>query len=281
MQNFKIIFIINSIIGLSLISCKENTSKQPEDTTNRNQKEIPLNFQNKGHELVYNMVQKVGGYDKWADKKNVKYKYTYKTPDSKTDISYEKYQFEGELSYGKYEQHERTLPELNGEMEQGYDGKEFWLKIDGDTVSDEKALKRVAFNRPTNYYWFTMMPKLLDPGIVYESLGDTTIADKSYDIVKVSFESSDDKPKDIYQLYINKKTSMVDQFLFTVADFGIMDTPLLMQVQYETIDSLKIPTRRKYKKSTWNADVSDAPWIEVYWTDIKFNTDITEADFKI
>ncbi|MDA8693155.1 hypothetical protein N9L92_03765 [Saprospiraceae bacterium] len=280
MKNLKINFLLIATLALLLISCKENTSQQTEETTQSEKKEEPVKFQNKGHELVYKMVQKVGNYEKWSNEKNATYTYTYKTPDGKTDISTEKYLFEGELSYGKYEQHERTLPDLKGEMEQGYDGKDFWLKIDGDTVTDGKALKAVKFNRATNYYWFSMLPKLLDSGLTYESLGEKNIADKMYDVVKVSFETKDKKPKDTYQLYINKKTSLVDQFLFTVVDFGIIDTPMLMQVQYETIEGFKIPTRRKYKKSTWNADVSDAPWIEVFWTDIKFNTDITEADFK-
>ena len=124
------------------------------------------------------------------------------------------------------------------------------------------------------------MQKLLDPGLTYEHIGSTNIEGKGYDIVKVTFESTDGKPKDIYQLYINQKTQLVDQFLFTVADFGVMDTPNLMQLKYETIDGLMIPTKRKYKKSTWNADVSEKPWIKVNWSDIKFNTDVTKNDFK-
>ncbi len=271
-------------MSMLLISCKDKTSndtmESPEPTEEKQNEKETINFQNEAHELVYDMVQKVGNHEKLSEENNVTYTYTYRTPDSKSDISTEKYLFDGELSYGKYEQHERTLPELDGEMEQGYDGEDYWLKINDTIITDEKALKRVAFNRPTNYYWFTMMQKLLDDGLKYESLGDTTISKKDYDIVKVTFDSNYNKPKDIYQLYINKETTLVDQFLFTVADFGIMSTPNLMQLQYETIDGFMIPTRRKYKKSTWNADVSDAPWVEVYWTDIKFNTDITEADFK-
>ncbi len=47
------------------------------------------------------MVQKVGDCGKIYNKKSVEYTYTYQTPDNKTDISTEKYIFEGELSYGK------------------------------------------------------------------------------------------------------------------------------------------------------------------------------------
>ena len=244
---------------------------------NQNDKE-PVIFKNKAHELVYKMVQKVGDIDKLKSKKDVVYTYTYQTPDGKADVSTEKYIFENELSYGAYKKHERTFPELEGTIEQGYNGQEFWLKHNGKVINDKKRLKRVQFNRPTNFYWFAMLPKLLDPGVNYELVENKEIT--NYDIVKVSFESEGDKPTDIYQLYINKETSLVDYFLFTVADFGVIKTPLLMQVEYEKIEDLLIPTKRKYKKSTWQASVDDKPWIHVNWTNIKFNNNLTLEDFK-
>jgi hypothetical protein len=170
---------------------------------------------------------------------------------------------------------------LDGVIEQGYDGSNYWLKHNGAIVNDTTALKRVAFSRPTNYYWFAMFQKLLDPGLNYEHLGKETIDNKTYNIVKVSFDSKDDTPKDIYQIYINKETGLVDQFLFTVADFGLFETPLLMQVDYEEVDGFLIPNKRKYKKSTWKAEIDGAPWTHVIWTNIKFNNGLTKADFKI
>jgi len=256
-----------------LASCNNENQTESKDKSN-------LQFQNKGHELVYAMVQKVGDYSNLSSKRDVVYTYTYQTPDNQTDISTEKYLFDGELSYGKYEQHERTLSQLEGIIEQGYDGNEYWLKHNGEIIADNELLKRVAFNRPTNFYWFTMMQKLLDPGLNYELLGEETIEGNNYDIVKVTFKSEGDKPTDIYQLYINKKTLLVDQFLFTVADFGKLEIPNLMKLEYEEIEGLLIPTKRQYKQSTWNADITDKPWINVTWSDIKFNTGITKEDFK-
>ena len=264
-----------SIIILTCLftSCKEGNGE-------KSKVEVLPAFQNEGHKLVYNMVEKVGDYDQLSRKRSVEYIYTYQTPDNKTDVSSEKYMFEGELSYGKYTQHERTFPELEGIIEQGFDGEEFWLKHNGEVISDEKRLKRVAFNRPTNFYWFAMMQKLLDPGLNYEYLGEMTIDSQEYDIVKVSFNSATEEPTDIYQLYINKKTSLVDQFLFTVVDFGKVDTPNLMKLKYEEIEGIMIPTQRRYKQSTWNADIDEKPWINVTWSDVKFDTGITREDFK-
>ncbi|WP_066223884.1 DUF6503 family protein [Formosa haliotis] len=276
----KIKVLVVAMLSLFIWSCKNDKQAAPKKETpvETTQASTP-EFKNNAHELVYNMVQHVGNYKKLREKKDVIYTYTYKTPDGKTDISKEKYIFSGELSYGAYKKHERTLPQLEGLIEQGYDGQEFWLKHNGTIVNDDALLKAVAFNRPTNFYWFTMMPKLLDEGVIYEYIGEKTIDDIKYDIVKITFESEDNTPKDIYQIYINKETTLVDQFLFTVVDFNKMD-PLLMKMEYENIDGLLIPTKRKYKASNWDAEVSNDPWIHVNWTDIKFNNNLTEADFK-
>ena len=255
-----------------LLSCKSINLKSNNEST--------LKFQNKGHQLVFDMVQKVGDYNKLFNKKNVQYTSTYQTPDNKTDISSEIYFFDGELSYGNFKTHEKTFPQLDGLIELGYDGNEFWRKNKGEVLKDKELLKKVAFNRPTNFYWFAMIQKLLDPGLNYEHIGEKTIGSQDYDIVKITFNSEGEKPSDIYQLYINKKTSLVDQFLFTVADFGEMETPNLMQLEYENIDGILLPTQRKYKKSSWDAEVTNNPWIRITWSNIKFNTKITKEDFK-
>ena len=264
-----------------LFSCTPKPkSTEAENVAKEAKEEVKMEFQNKGHELVYQMAQTTGDYGKLASKKNVTYTYTYETADGQADISTEKYIFQNELSYGKYAQHERTLADLEGAMEQGYNGSEYWLKIDGKEVTDEKALKMVAFNRPTNFYWFSMMQKLMDPGLSYEHVGEQAIGEKNYDLVKVSFASEGDKPTDTYQLFINKETHLADQFLFTVADFGLMETPMLMEVKYEKVEDLLIPTKRRYKMSTWDAEVSDKPWTEVTWTDIQFDTDVSTELFN-
>ena len=270
---------VSIILIFTFISCKNDTQQKVKDTPIKALKENKPEFKNKGHELVYQMTQKVGDYSKLAAKKDVVYTYTYQTPDGKTDISTEKYMFDGELSSGNYIKHERTLDNLEGQIEQGYDGSEFWLKHNGDIVKDSVALKRVAFNRPTNYYWFTMMQKLLDPGLDYEYIKEQKVGGATYDVVKVTFESKNNEPKDIYQVYINKDTKLVDQFLFTVMDFGKSE-PSLMEIKYENIEGLLIPTQRRYKKSNWDAEVTNEPWILVNWSDIKFDNGLSKADFR-
>ena len=97
--------------------------------------------------------------------------------------------------------------------------------------------------------------------------------------MKITFESTNGKPKDIYQLYINRKTGLVDQFLFTVAAFGKME-PRLMQVEYENIEGILLPTKRRYKLSDWDAKVTNEAWVTAKWTDIKFDNSLSKNAFK-
>ena len=267
------------IVTILFQSCTNDGSTVQSDGQ-ENQVRQDVVYTNKAHSLVGEMVEKVGDFKALYKKNDVSYLYTYKTPDGKQDISEEKYMFKGELSYGKYLLHERTLPDLKGVMEQSYDGTKYLLKHEDNFLDSEAIIKKVAFNRPTNFYWFTMMQKLLDPGLKYELEGEKTIEGKDYDIVKVTFPSVKDRPTDTYTLFINKATKLVDQFLFTVADYGVME-PKLMQVEYEEIDGLLMPTHRRYKNSDWNATISDEPWITVEWSNIQFNNGLSREFFSL
>lgn len=267
-----------TIFGMFLTACgnKEAKTKEPTKTIEIQQPD----FQNKGHELVYKMTQEAGSYQDLLNLKDIVFHYVYRTPDQKEDISIESYIFNGELSHGTYLKHERTLPDLKGKMEQGYNGKDFWLKIDGKNVNDSSAIKSVAFTRKTNFYWFAMMQKLLDPGINYEYLGQAHKDGKLYDMVKITFNTEADVASDTYQLYINPETHLVDQFLFTVVSKNVTD-PLLMRVAYKNFDKVLIPTYRKYTKSDWEANVLEDVWIEEITKDVKFNQNLDQALFNM
>ncbi len=269
MKSLNVLLLLSFAI---LWSCQHDSEHTTPDV-------VTPKFQNKSHELVYHMTQKVGDYKNLQAKKDVTYTYTYTTPDNQTDVSTEKYIFNGELSYGAYQQHDRTLPELEGLIEQGYDGNSYWLKHNGQYLSDDKMMNRVIFNRGTNFYWFAMMQKLTDPGLIYEYIKQDTVDGNKYDIVKVSFTTKPGEAADIYQLYINQETSLVDQFLFTV-DYYKVEKPFLMKVQYEEIDGILIPTKRKYTHATWEGENLNENWINVSWTDIKFNNGLSKALFE-
>ena len=275
MQYSKLMLVI--IFSTLLTACGNKEAKTKE-TTKTIEVQKP-EFQNKGHELVYKMTQETGSYKDLLNLKDIVFNYTYRTPDQKEDVSIESYIFNGELSHGTYLKHERTLPNLKGKMQQGYNGKDFWVKIDGQEITDSSAIESVTFTRKTNFYWFAMMQKLLDPGIKYEYLGQNTIDDKLYNIVKITFNTADDVASDTYQLYINPETHLVDQFLFTVVSKNVTD-PILMRVNYENVEGILLTTYRKYTKSDWDANVLKDAWVEEISKDIKFNQNLDRTIFN-
>tara|TARA_R110002049_G_scaffold84465_1_gene214959 strand:- start:1486 stop:1863 length:378 start_codon:yes stop_codon:yes gene_type:complete len=124
-----------------------------------------------------------------------------------------------------------------------------------------------------------MMQKLLDPNINYEYLGQNNMDDKMYDLVKITFKTQNDEASDIYQVYINPETHLIDQFLFTVVSKNVTD-PILMRVTYKNVQGILIPTYRKYTKSDWNATIINDIWVEEISEDIKFNQNLKIALFN-
>jgi hypothetical protein len=271
MAYLKLAFI--TLLSFLFSSC-ESVQENPFD-----QKKSTLKATNKGYYLVQKMGEKTGSYQDLLNLKDVVFDYTYRTPDNKEDNSIESYIFNGELSQGIYLKHERTLPTLKGELEQGYDGSKFWVKINGKNTKNTKAIKNATFLRKTNFYWFSMMQKLLDPSLNYEYLGRDSTNTTVYEIVKITFSSTDTLPRDIYQLYINPKTDLVEQFLFTVVSKNV-NSPLLMRVKYESINGVLLPTYRKYTKSDWKANVINDVWTEEISKNIKFNQGLDYTLFK-
>lgn len=231
-------------------------------------------------QLIVEVVSRTGSYEKLSSLVDVAY--TYTTSDSATgaqDISKERYIFNGELSWAKYVRHEmHVFPDKKGEIIQGYNGKESWITIDGKLIDDPMAIKLSDFLRKTNFYWFAMMQKLLDPGINYSYEGTKLVNGINYELVKITFETGVGDVSDTYLLYINPNTKLVDQFLFTVMDFNITD-PYLMLVEYEQMDGIKLPVKRKLIKSNWNGDLLEDNWMLEIMSDIKFDNGFKKEDF--
>jgi hypothetical protein len=256
------LILVSSLTLVSLVGCK--TGPSPDN---------PRSY-------VEAMVGAVGGRDSFYALKDVEYEYTYRTK-GKEDISVERYIFDGELSWAKFTKREAVLlVDLNGELIQGYDGQESWATLDGKLMEDPQALRMADFLRKTNYYWFTMMFKLLDPGAAYAYKGTKAGDGIEYDLIEITFNEGVGDAQDIYVLYINPETRLVDQFLFTVMDFGRQD-PLLMKVEYEEVAGVKLPSKRRYVPADWEGvPAEDQGWTDEISTSIKFKNGFQKAMFE-
>lgn len=240
---------------------------------------VTFSYAQDAKQLISESIEAIGGKDNFYNLGNVNYDLEYRAPNGGlTLIAHETYVFDGELSHATYKEH--TLLGANGtKVVEGYDGTNAWVTLNG-TLSTEQQPNGVArFLRKTNYYWFAMLFKLLDPGVNHEYMGEKTVNGKPYDLIKMTFGDAVGDAQDTYVLYINKDTKLIDQFLFTVVGFGVT-TPNLMLVEYETVNGIKIPSKRKYIQSDWDGNIGEGEFTITNWTNITFNTDIDTSIFQ-
>ena len=186
--------------------------------------------------LIEKMVTKTGSYELLKKLKDVEFTYDFYSPRTKkSDISIERYIFNREVSWGQYKTHNVfVLPKEKGIVTQYYESTgNSWIALENAKMTDKRALLSSDFLRKANYYWFTMMPKLLDKGIVYTQLPDRVHNRINYNIVKIGFEQGVGDVQDDFILYINPTTFLVDRFLFTVKGSALGIS--LMEIEYETV----------------------------------------------
>lgn len=234
----------------------------------------------KSAQLIDALVAVNGGYEKLASKKDVQFTYIYDNFDNGRDVSTERHIFNGEHSWGSYKEHKRNvLPEKEGLAVQSLVNGKPTLSLDGTEITDEKALGGTVFLRKVNFYWFTMMYKLKDPGTNYKHLGTEEINGIQYDKVSLTYNADVTKKEenDEYILYFNPKTHLIDLFFFSLPDWGINEPILKMTLDYEVVDGLYISTVRKSfgpnEKGEYQANGAYT------FKDITFNNGFKPEDF--
>ncbi len=264
----------------SLIACQSNTKTDKTATATTNEDVIVQSQPKTARQYIEHAINAIGGSKAFYNKGTVTYDYEYRAPEGPnaiTLIGKETYMFEGERSYASFTTH--SLTGANGKVVEGYDGKNAWVTFDGKVSDNEQANGVARFLRKTNYYWFAMFYKLLDPGVNQEFLSDQTINGKDYKRIKITFGDDVGDGQDTYVIYVNKETKLIEQFLFTIVGFGVTD-PFLMTFDYETIEDIKIPTKRRYIESDWDGNIKGKNYYITNWTNIKFGVELDTSMFE-
>lgn len=272
-MRFKANYLLLLLIG-TLFGCGPAAEQQPDS--------MRMGSENPGSLLVQEVINKMGGLERWRALQDIEYTYTYRNPATgKQDVSLERYVYADELSWAKYQEHTQSLmPEEAGEIIQGFDGDTAWITLEGQLLTEQPYIDRAHFSRKTNFYWLNMMFKLLDPGVAHQLLEDQELYGHSYHRVKVTFGDHVGDVQDTYLLYVNPDTKLVDYFLFTVMAFGRSE-PLLTRVEYGQVDGLMFPVSRRYAPSNWDGQVAEAAnWMEALSADFKINSGFSTAMFQ-
>ena len=198
----------------------------------------------KSTELLDALEKVNGGYETLAEKKDVQFDYVYDNFEKGKDVSVERYIFDGEHSWASYKQHElNVMPGTEGVAIQSFVDNKPALTLAGKAITDPKAIGGTTFLRKANFFWFTMMYKLKNPGTNYKHLGTEKVGDITYDKVSLIYDGGSEN--DQYILYFNPETHLVDQFFFSLPALKV-DKPILkMTLKYEKIDGILVATLRK------------------------------------
>lgn len=233
--------------------------------------------------LLDNMISVVGSYEKLWSMNDVEFHYIYDNFEAGRDVSDEKIIFDGEATWARYTEHKRNvLPTKEGIAEQSLINGKPQLTLNGSFVTDEKALGATTFIREVNPYWFSMIYKLEDNSTVYNYLGTEKVNNIEYGKVSLKYVNAMTKKAadDEYILYFNPKTHMLDFFYFSLPAFGIQDPVIRMDVTYEKIQGIYVPTKRKSYAP--NPETGEYTLNGEYtFQNVKFNNGFKPADFVL
>ncbi|MEO1050390.1 MAG: hypothetical protein AAFX87_07180 [Bacteroidota bacterium] len=230
-----------------------------------------VNAQN-ARELITKVVEANGGVNALHKLKDVSFDYTFRVKANNVeDVSKERYIFDGEVSYAQYTKRQvYAIPQMAGTHTQFFNGKKTVSKLNGNVITEQQPAYIGHALRKTNYYWFAMMFKLLDPGVNHRLLPARKVDGISYQVVEMTFGDNVGETSDKYLLYVNPTTYRIDQFLYTAKGFGVTE-PSLMKVKYEKINGIYLTTYRKYAPANWDGEVIKEAWTEQFTKNVKFN----------
>ncbi|MDP9191902.1 MAG: hypothetical protein M3P06_09405 [Acidobacteriota bacterium] len=144
---------------------------------------------------------------------------------------------------GKNREGEDVLVVMNVNTKEGKAWK------NGQPVADPKDLLTFAYRRFINdTYWLLMGFKSFDPGVSREYAGEKSDAGNAYDVVRLSFDKVGLTPGDVYWMWVNRKTGLVDQWHMKLEGSKPEDEPgVLIFHDYQRFGGLQISTRREFQ----------------------------------
>ncbi|MFS4466717.1 DUF6503 family protein [Maribacter sp. 2210JD10-5] len=270
-------FLIALLISTTLIGCKQADKQVVAEKQVENSK---IDFTNP-KDILAAVEAAHGGWNHLRSKNDVEYHYEYTVPQGKADISTERYLFDAEISFGHYTRHEiNTMPNDGGIVTHLFDGEKTTLTLNGKTVVNEQTISVGQFVRRANYFWFVMPYKLNDPGTITKYLGKEAYNGIDYKKLEITYDAkvTEKEKNDIYILYINQETQLIDRFYFSLPFLGINAPVILAEYEYEAIEGQKIAVNRNYFLPDAKGAYVQSPSITQTLTHIKFNNGFTKEN---
>ncbi|WP_420320049.1 DUF6503 family protein [Flagellimonas sp.] len=272
------LFTVAGILLLASCGQKNKKVEMAPETVVEAVEKAPIYDTNQPKTMLAAIEHAHGGWNDLWKKGDVEYTYTYHSPaNDKKDVSVERYIFSTEASYGKYSRHEiNVMPETEGEVIQYFNGEETVVLVNGEKIEDPQANAVGDFLRKANHFWFVMPYKLNDSGTITTYQGQEEYNGTTYDKLHVTYdpEVTGKEQNDIYILYINPETKLINRFYFSLPFLGVNEPVIIANYEYENIDGQLISSKRTYFLPGEQGYAED-PSIVQTLTNVKFGNGFT------
>jgi hypothetical protein len=126
----------------------------------------------------------------------------------------------------------------------------------GQEVADPKDLLTFGHRRFINdVYWLLMGYKTFDPGVTREYAGERSECGATYDVVRLSFREVGLTPDDVYWMWVNRDTGLIDQWHMKLTGSKPEDEPSVVIFRdYRRFGGLLLSTRREMKGTVIRLD---------------------------
>lgn len=123
---------------------------------------------------------------------------------------------------------------------------------DGQEVADPKDLLAFGYRRFINdTYWLLMGYKTFDPGVHRElAAPQTNACGQTHDVVRLSFDQVGLTPGDVYWMWVNRDSGLVDEWHMKLEGSKPEDEPSVVLFRdYRRFGGMLISTRREIGKN--------------------------------
>lgn len=200
MREIKTVF--GCVVLVLVFACKteKKTDTSISEESAKSEPVILSPKEKQGKELLENCLKAHGGMDIWKSFVGLEY--------NLDDNGKQVYQ----LTHLK----DRRAYLKSKRYEVGFDGKVAWAVPDASEVSGKSA----AFYYDLDFYFIGLPFLLKDPGVNVSYAGKTTINDRTFESLKVTFGSEVGlTPEDVYYLYIDPETYLMEILTYSVSYF--------------------------------------------------------------
>ena len=225
-------YLLLSLITLLLLNCgpKQQPAEEPETAEIIESEEAPSPLKP--------YFDAHGGVDRWR---------------SFGTLSYDVIQGEAKEKH-LFDLHSRkVLLEKEEVYQLGFDGKDVWVS---PTLGAFDRNYPPRFYHNLLFYFFSLPFVYADPGVIVENMEPREVEGKTYNIVKISYQSGvGDSPKDEYINYFDAETNQLRYLLYTVTFFSgekSQDHNAISYDQWQEVNGLLVP--KEFTFRTWDGE---------------------------